>query len=100
MIDNKPGYKYDLDTEVTAKRELTILGIEDETGEEYEIVIPAGTRGVIVSCGRSSAYGWQATYDVQFEPQEPLGDDGEYGAEVTFLQDDLEAECAIEEAHP
>jgi hypothetical protein len=80
------NYKYEIDTKVTAKRELTIQGTDENTGGEYEIIIPEGSNGIIEASGRNSRYGFKAHYDVLFTVN------GEELPEVTFFEDDLENE--------
>jgi len=81
--------KYDLDTKVTTKRELTIFVTDEESGVESEIVIREGATGIIYSSGRSSEYDFKPMYDVTFniEGRE---------VEVTFFEKDLEEECILE----
>jgi len=76
------NHKYELGTIVQAKYELIIPATEEETGVEYEIVIMEGTRGEIVSCGRSSSDGFKLRYDVEFDTDEL--------AEVSFFESDIE----------
>lgn len=81
-------YKHDLGTKIRAKRDITILVVDEETKEEREVSIPAGAEGVIDSCGRSSVYGFKAMYDVSF----PLADEE---TEITFFENDLEDKFEI-----
>lgn len=82
------GYKYELELNVVAKRDLTVVMTDDETGEQYEKLIPEGSKGIVHSCGRSSVYDFQAMYDVTFylDNDEP---------EVTFFEKDLDEEFDI-----
>lgn len=83
------GYKYELDSKVRAKQDMTIPVINEETEEEFEVSIPSGAEGEIFSCGRSSVYGYHnAMYDVT------LMIDGEE-TEVTFFEKDLEEKFEI-----
>ncbi|HEY2492703.1 MAG TPA: hypothetical protein VGI33_07325 [Paenibacillus sp.] len=82
------GYKYELETKVKAKQEIIVESMVEETGEEYDIIIPVGTEGVIQSCGRSSVYGFKRMYDVTFY----LGDNE---PEITFFEQDLEEACEV-----
>lgn len=82
-------YKYELELNVTTKRELTVTLRDEDTGDKHEKVIPQGSKGIVHSCGRSSVYGFEAMYDVTFY----LGDDE---PEVTFFEKDLEEEFDIE----
>lgn len=76
------NHKYELGTTVQAKHELIIPATEEETGIEYEIVIPEGTMGEVVSCGRSSIEGFKLRYDVEFKMDEI--------AEISFFESDFE----------
>ena len=87
------NYKYDIGTKVKAKHELIILNIDDDTGEEYEIIIPEGSSGVIESWSRSSKYD-KAIYGVIFI----VGEDEM--PEISFFEDDLENELYIESNQP
>jgi hypothetical protein len=81
--------KYKLDTKVKTKRELTVFVTDEETGTEYEQIIPEGSEGVINSTGYSSKYDFKQMYDVMFK----FNDEE---VEVTFFEEDLETECYIE----
>lgn len=82
------SYKYELDTKVKAKQELIVECVDEETGEEFDIIIPTGSEGIIQSCGRSSVYGFKRMYDVTFLL-------GENEPEITFFESDLEEVCEI-----
>jgi hypothetical protein len=82
-------YKYDIDTKVTAKQDLKVFCNDDETGEERELIIPAGFVGTIESQGWSSIEGFRERYEVLFI----LGDSEEV---VSFFLEDLEEVCTLE----
>lgn len=81
-------YKYDFDDKVTSKQELTIYTRDEDTGEEYEQIVPQGAKGVIESMGISSVYNFEPMYDVLFK-----FDENE--VEVTFFEGDLDDVCEV-----
>lgn len=81
-------YKYEIDTKVTAKQDLRVYCSDDETGEESELLIPAGFVGTIESQGWSSTEGFRERYEVLFI----LGGSEEV---VSFFLEDLEEVCTM-----
>jgi hypothetical protein len=83
-------FKYEIDTRVKTSSELVIYHTDDESGEEYETVIPVGANGVIESHGWSSTEGFRPRYDVLFKlPDNEIS--------VSFFEPDFEENCIVEQ---
>jgi hypothetical protein len=80
--------KHDIDDVVTTKQELTIYIRDEDTGEEYEQVVPHGAVGVIESVGKSSVYDFEPMYTVLFKF------DGNE-VDVTFFENDIDDVCEV-----